>query len=435
MKPDKEHSSPQERPDRDLTEALQFQALLARITAKFVELPAEEMDQAIHDALQQVGEYFDVDRVVLARMTPEGKVLSATHFWHSEEFDAEAAAKYARDQTYPNTAELLLSEGYFVQENAEDYPDWKQPEAGMMKRLGIKAFAVVKISFDGSVMEMVPLDSLHIRSWPNDIVERVQFIGGVLFNAVERKRMELERLKAFEEIKTLKEQLEAENVVLREDINSLTGSREIIGQSDALQETLSAAAKVADSETTVLLTGDTGTGKELVARMIHGLSGRKERPMVRINCGAIPESLVESELFGREEGAYTGALTKQIGRFELAHRSTILLDEVAELPSDLQVKLLRVLEEGEFERLGSPQVIKTDVRVIAATNRDLKSRIQQGKFREDLFYRLNVFPIRCPPLRERRSDIQKPELSPSAKSTWISCSTIPGQEMSGSSGT
>jgi formate hydrogenlyase transcriptional activator len=170
-------------------------------------------------------------------------------------------------------------------------------------------------------------------------------------------------------------------------------------------EVLDLAEQVASTRTTVLIEGETGVGKELVARRIHELSPRALRPMVKVNCAALPSTLVESELFGREKGAYTGSVSRELGRFELADGSTIFLDEVAELPIELQAKLLRVLEEGEFERVGSPRTLRTDVRVIAATNRDLAAEVKEGRFRRDLYYRLSTFPIRVPPLRERRDDI------------------------------
>jgi PAS domain S-box-containing protein len=210
---------------------------------------------------------------------------------------------------------------------------------------------------------------------------------------------------ANQQIAKLNERLERENVYLQEEVKLDHSHREVIGDSVSIRRVLQKAEQVAPTDSTVLLLGETGTGKELIARTIHDLSRRKGRLMVKVNCAALPASLVESELFGREKGAFTGALTREIGRFELANGSTILLDEIGELPVELQCKLLRVLQEGEFERLGGPKTIKVDVRVIAATSRNLQLAVREGKFREDLFYRLNVFPITIPPLRERRDDI------------------------------
>ncbi|MFC1823826.1 sigma-54 interaction domain-containing protein [Thermodesulfobacteriota bacterium] len=180
---------------------------------------------------------------------------------------------------------------------------------------------------------------------------------------------------------------------------------EIIGKSEVLEYILFRIKQVAPTDTTVMLQGETGTGKDQFARAIHRLSLRKDRPLVKVDCASLPAYIIESELFGHEKGAYTGAYTKQVGRFELANKGTILLDEIGELPLELQPKMLRVLQEGEFERLGNPKTIKVDVRVIAATNRNLKEEIQKGRFRQDLFYRLNIFPLTIPPLRERKEDI------------------------------
>jgi PAS domain S-box-containing protein len=210
---------------------------------------------------------------------------------------------------------------------------------------------------------------------------------------------------ANQQVAKLNERLERENVYLQGEVKLDHNHREVIGDSESIRRVLQKAEQVAPTDSTVLILGETGTGKELIARTIHELSRRKGRLMVKVNCAALPASLVESELFGREKGAYTGALTREIGRFELANNSTILLDEIGELPVELQSKLLRVLQEGEFERLGGPKTIKVDVRVIAATSRNLQQDVREGKFREDLFYRLNVFPITIPPLRERREDI------------------------------
>ncbi len=220
-----------------------------------------------------------------------------------------------------------------------------------------------------------------------------------------RKRAEDELEKAFEEIKRLKERLHDENVVLREQIDQVFMFEEIVGSSPALKTVLSSIVKVAPTDSTVLITGETGTGKELIARAIHKGSQRAGQAFISVNCAAIPSSLIASELFGHEKGAFTGALQRHQGRFEMAHSGTIFLDEIGELPAETQIALLRVLQERQFERVGGSRVISSDVRIIAATNRDLSAAIAAGAFRADLFYRLNVFPIDVPPLRRRQEDI------------------------------
>jgi formate hydrogenlyase transcriptional activator len=207
------------------------------------------------------------------------------------------------------------------------------------------------------------------------------------------------------EIKLLKDRLQAENIYLQQEIAQEYNFGEIIGQSNAISYVFFRIEQVAPQDATVLLLGETGTGKGVVARAIHSRSARKERSMITVNCTAMPANLIESELFGREKGAFTGADARQMGRFELADRGTIFLDEIGEMPLELQSKLLRVIQDGEFERLGSPRTIKVNVRIIAASNRNLEEEIKCGRFREDLFYRLNVFPITIPPLRQRKEDI------------------------------
>jgi PAS domain S-box-containing protein len=210
---------------------------------------------------------------------------------------------------------------------------------------------------------------------------------------------------AFAEIKTLQDQLYKENIALREEIVRTSMFEEIVGESPALQTVLARVTKVAPTDSSVLVTGETGTGKELIARAIHNRSQRAARAFVSVNCAAIPTSLISSELFGHEKGAFTGATQRRLGRFEMAEGGTIFLDEVGELPPETQIALLRVLQEREFERVGGNKVIRPNVRVIAATNRDLQQLIEEGAFRGDLYYRLNVFPIEVPPLRQRREDI------------------------------
>jgi transcriptional regulator with PAS, ATPase and Fis domain len=238
----------------------------------------------------------------------------------------------------------------------------------------------------------------------NDSGQVIEFVGTVI-DVTEQRSARKALEKAFEEIKTLKDQLYEENIALREEIDKVSMFEDIVGTSPALQAVLSRVSKVAPTDSTVLVTGETGTGKELVARAIHKRSHRSSRAFVSVNCAAIPRDLIASELFGHEKGAFTGATQQRLGRFELAEGGTIFLDEVGELPAVTQIALLRVLQEHEFERVGGTGSIQTNVRVIAATNRDLEAAIAAGMFRSDLFYRLNVFPIEMPPLRERREDI------------------------------
>lgn len=220
-----------------------------------------------------------------------------------------------------------------------------------------------------------------------------------------RKRKDEELLAAYQEISVLKEQYELENIYLKEEIRQAYNFGEIITSNNNYQQLLGQIGQVADTDATVLILGETGTGKELLARAVHRMSKRVNRPLIKVNCAALPPNLIESELFGHEKGAFTGAIKRKVGRFELADGGTVFLDEIGEMPMDVQAKLLRMLQEGEFERVGSSITLTTDIRIIAATNRDLPSLVQQEKFRQDLFYRLNVFPIYNLPLRERKDDI------------------------------
>ncbi|GAA6135831.1 sigma-54-dependent Fis family transcriptional regulator [Oceaniserpentilla sp. 4NH20-0058] len=246
--------------------------------------------------------------------------------------------------------------------------------------------------------------SVEYSATPIILEGSIQGAVVVFKNISERKRMEDNLKQALTENRFLKEKLQAENHYLQEEIDAgFVG--EIIGQSPPISHLKEQIALAAPTQANILITGESGTGKELVARAIHQQSAFSQQAMVKLNCGAIPEGLVDSELFGHEKGAFTGAIQRRIGRFELANNGTLFLDEVSELPLDAQVKLLRVLQEGEFERVGGTQTIKVNVRIIAASNKDLKQAVDQNTFRMDLFYRLNVFAIHVPALRERKSDI------------------------------
>ena len=241
--------------------------------------------------------------------------------------------------------------------------------------------------------------------FPIKLASGKTLLGGIAIDITEIKKNEQRLQEAYEKIEKLKQKLEQENIYLREEIELRHQHEEIIGKSKPVQEMLARVEKVAGTDATVLILGETGTGKELLANEIHRLSRRKGRTMIKVNCAALPATLIESELFGREKGAYTGAMSRQIGRFDIANGSTLFLDEIGEMPLELQAKLLRVLQEGQFERLGSPESVSTDVRIITSTNRDLAKAVSEGKFREDLYYRLNVFSVTVPPLRDRVDDI------------------------------
>ncbi|MCU7797847.1 MAG: sigma 54-interacting transcriptional regulator [Candidatus Thiodiazotropha sp. (ex Myrtea spinifera)] len=239
------------------------------------------------------------------------------------------------------------------------------------------------------------------------IYEEGKLAGAVVVfkDISERKQAEQNLLTAFQEVKQLKERLQDQNVYLQEEIRQDHNFGEIIGQSAPVQQLLQGVQQVAATDATVLILGESGTGKEMIARAIHQASSRSDKPLVKINCGAISAGLVESELFGHEKGAFTGAVGERKGRFELADGGTLFLDEVGELPLDTQVKLLRAIQEQEFERVGGNATIRVDVRIIAATNRNLHEQVQHGAFRQDLYYRINVFPLQMPALRERTSDV------------------------------
>jgi transcriptional regulator with PAS, ATPase and Fis domain len=239
------------------------------------------------------------------------------------------------------------------------------------------------------------------------IVEKGHIVRtwGTYLDITGHREMEKNLRSALAELKGLKKRIEQESSFLQEELRSTHNFEEIIGESKALKDVLYKTEQVASTDATVIIQGETGTGKELIARAIHSLSHRKDRPLLKVNCANFNPHLMESELFGHEKGSFTGAVNTHTGRFEVADGSTIFLDEIGELPFELQSKLLRVLQDGEFERIGGTRTIKVDVRVLAATNRDLSKEVQSGRFREDLFYRLHVFPITVPPLRERREDI------------------------------
>jgi formate hydrogenlyase transcriptional activator len=389
-----------------LEELLRFEKFISELSATFVNLPAAEVDGGIDNALQQVVEYLGVDRSSLLQFRGDEQDLLVTHSYVRPGIPEVREPRILKKLSYPWCSPKILAGELLCVSSLNELPPESKIDRNNLSQFQMKAFCIVPLSIGGSIQYVLSVGSVtEGQIWCSDIITRLRLIGEIFINALDRKRREEELEQKLEEIHQLKEQAEAENLYLREAITTVCGPGEIVGQSPAIRHVLAQVNKVAPTDSTVLIEGETGVGKELMAQMIHKLSSRKNKIMVTVNCTTLPAALIESELFGRESGAYTGALSRQIGRFEIADGSTIFLDEIGELSPELQTKLLRVLQEGEFERLGSPKEIKVNVRVIASTNRDLADEVRRGHFRKDLYYRLRVFPIRVPPLRERREDI------------------------------
>lgn len=382
----------------------QFESLVANLTARFVNLPADQVDAEIEAAQRRIVEALGLDRSTLFELLGDRSTIVFTHYWARPGF-SEPPKRVDLHEHFPWSAgQLLQRQIVSYTRLAELPPDC--PDIKSLSRIGSTSLVSVPLEVGGEVVGILNFGTLgRERQWQPEEINRFKLIAQVFAAALARKRADLELRAALTEVEQLRDRLRDENDYLKREVNSLHGTSQIVGQSQALKDVLLRAQQVAATDATVLLLGETGTGKELLAAQIHDLSPRRGRLMVRVNCAAIPAALLESELFGREKGAYTGALSRQVGRFEMADQSTIFLDEIGDLPLEMQVKLLRVLQEKTFERLGSSRSLRADVRIVAATNRDLESAVTQGTFREDLYYRLNVFPIRLPALRERTDDL------------------------------
>ncbi|MDS4022832.1 MAG: sigma 54-interacting transcriptional regulator [Candidatus Competibacter sp.] len=515
-----------------LEDRLRFETLLAELSARFVNLPPDRVDQAIENALRCLVEALQADRATLGRLTEDSRDFVVTHSFALPGIEAFPLIP-SLDTVAPLLSRTLLSGQPLVMARLADLPEEGEQDRKLFASRQILSGMVVPLIIGGRVIGALGCSLAHgEREWPEPVVRGMRLIADVFANALarqdadralrdseermrlaaaaanfglwdwdiprddiwasdraralyglqldepanfqqlmicvhpedrsrvddairnafrhggefheeyrvvhpdgtvrwldvvgfchldaggqparmvgaslditERRDNEARLQNALEEVRRLQAQLQQENLYLQQEVKASQGHGRIVGQSPAILRVLAQVEQVAPTHSSVLLLGETGTGKELFATAIHELSPRRDRAMVRVNCAAIPAALIESELFGREKGAYTGALARQIGRFEMADGSTIFLDEISELPPESQTKLLRVLQEKEIQRLGSPKLIKVDVRIIAATNQELAKAVADGRFREDLYYRLNVFPITAPPLRERREDI------------------------------
>jgi formate hydrogenlyase transcriptional activator len=382
-----------------------FESLIAELSTRLSGLPAEQVDAEIEHALRRLLAFLGTDRCSFAELeSGSGRILVS----HS----VARAGVEALDPSFPIASVLpwlldQLVHGEVVRlDTPEDTPATAEQERAYAAAMGVRSHLAVPLTVGGQwVCALGTMTVREHRRWSDETVERLRTVGQVLANAVHRRNVERALRSSLDEVRRLQRRLEAENEYLREEIASEAGFEQIVGKSRALREVLAQAARVAETPAAVLLLGETGTGKELLARAIHARSPRSDRALIRVSCAALPTSLVESELFGHEKGAFTGATSAKPGRFELADAGTLFLDEVGEIPPEVQVKLLRVLQEGEFERVGGTRTRRVDVRIVAATNRDLLRAIAEGRFREDLYYRLAAFPIHLPPLRDRREDV------------------------------
>ncbi|HMD36687.1 MAG TPA: sigma 54-interacting transcriptional regulator [Vicinamibacterales bacterium] len=378
-----------------------FQSLIAEVSTRCAAATADDVDAALGDIMERIAEALTIDRCVAYMPGVETTRLQILFRW-SRSHDAFAADDFdARDEMPWIMTKTDCGESVWA-DALEDLPDPIDRE--YLRKMGAHGCAAVPLTLNG-VRGALVVDTTIARSWSAEMVDRLRLTASVMAQALARK-YDLQRTPGgSDETAPARARNGESAAILRRDASAVPTDRPIAADSVAIRRVLDQVHQVAPTTATVLLLGETGVGKEVFAQAIHSHSPRNRRPMIRVSCAAIPSALIESELFGRERGAFTGALSRQIGRFEAANGSTIFLDEIAEMPLDIQVKLLRVIQERTLERLGANDPVKVNVRIIAATNRSLEQAVAAGTFREDLFYRLNVFPIAIPPLRERVDDI------------------------------
>lgn len=381
-----------------------FQDLIAGISSYMIMTPIERAEEIIDSCLKEITQFVGAERSSLLWISWDDVRGHVNYRWGEDESPIPDEIYIAQ---VPYLGELVRAGKVIRLDDIEDLPARAEVDKKRLREWQIQSLIAMPLTIAGEVHGLLSLATkTRTKRWSDQDVLDLRVVSELFANFVSRLRGHAELGDALDELKAAKERLEAENVYLREEIESSHGFDEIVGSSEAILRTLRMVEMVAETDTPVLILGETGTGKELLARAIHQRSNRSDRPLVKVNCATLPENLIESELFGYEKGAFTGAEARKRGRFDLAHGSTLFLDEFGEIPLELQTRLLRVLQEGEFERLGGTETIKVDVRLIVATNRDLAESVRNGNFRSDLYYRVNTFPIKTPPLRERAGDIE-----------------------------
>jgi transcriptional regulator with GAF, ATPase, and Fis domain len=380
-----------------------FERLLTQSSTRFASLDSEQLTPALNVTLEQTCIDMKVDRSTIIQFDEDGAMQTV----HSCQQPSQEALHVEVDPASWHWLTRRLLDGQVVAiSRLEDLPVEAYEERAYARRSGLSSMLAIPVMLGNrSVCALVVGSAQRSRDWPTQVQDRARLLANIIGGALLRSRQDAALRASMAEIQRLNQRLAADNSCLKEDIKTFHDFDEIVGESAVMRDALERLTQVAPLNCAVLLLGETGTGKELFARAVHDRSRRRSRALVRVNCAALPPSLIESELFGHEKGAFTGAIGVRQGRFEVADGGTIFLDEIGDLPLDMQAKLLRVLQEGEFERVGSSKTRRADVRVIAATHRDLEAAVANGQFRADLYYRLSVFPINVPPLRERREDI------------------------------
>ena len=397
-----------------MDELHRFEHLLAEVSATYINLASNQVEAAIRHDLGRLAQLLQADWCGLYLLDEDKKTFKFTpcYCWYPEE-NRELIVASQKNMDWARFYESLeySHEKWHKGESVhltriDELPPEGEQFRKTLESIGVKSALSVPISVVGKTMGAVVITNYRgYRNWQKELIPRIRLFGEVFINAVMRKKSEEMVQRMYTEIKQLKEQIEADYTYVKDEISLEHDFGNVVGKSNALKKIFIKVKQVAPTNATVLLLGETGVGKGVIARTIHNRSERKDRPLIQVNCAALAPNLIESELFGYEKGAFTGANERRIGRFEMASGTTIFLDEIGELPRELQTKLLRVLHEGEFERVGGSTTLKADARVIAATNRDLQQEVAEERFRADLWYRLSVFPIYIPPLRERPEDI------------------------------
>ena len=384
--------------DKHLEQKLEFEKLISDLSSKFINLSWDQIDSEIDNSLGTLVEFLRFERGTLLELSSSGDDLIVTHQF-AQTGIRRTSGSYSSKGSVPWFFSQLIDGKTVILSKLEDLPPEAVKEREAASKINFKSSITIPFKVGGKIAGALGFntESFDIE-WHEELVNRLKFIANIFATAITRKNNEAK-------LEKLQERLKAENFILTKEIRQNYAFENIIGQSDTIKYVLYRIQQAAPTNTTILIEGETGVGKQLFAYAIHSMSKRNDHPMFKVNCAALSPSLIESELFGHERGAFTGADKTLKGRFEIADGGTLFLDEIGELPLNLQAKLLRVLQDGEFERLGSPHTKKVDVRIIAATNKVLKREIQEGKFRKDLYYRLSAYPVTIPPLRERKEDI------------------------------